>query len=44
VNATVDGVGKHDKPPPKPDPTSDGQHPPGQPLPSKPDPGKHGKK
>ncbi|MGH3781948.1 MAG: hypothetical protein ACRDRO_15330 [Pseudonocardiaceae bacterium] len=36
-------MGTHDKPPPQPDPSSDGRPPPGQPLPPPPDPGKHGK-
>ncbi len=34
-------MGTHDEPPPEPDPTGDGQLPPGRPPP--PDPGKHGK-
>lgn len=33
----------HDKPDPKPDPRTDGQPPPGRPLPPPPDPGKHSK-
>ncbi|MGH3869767.1 MAG: hypothetical protein ACRDQ4_27440 [Pseudonocardiaceae bacterium] len=36
-------MGKHDKPTPDPDPLSDGQLPPGRPLPPPPDPGKHEK-
>lgn len=38
-------MGKHEeKPPPgQPNPQGDGQHPPGQPIPPKPDPGKHEK-
>lgn len=36
-------MGAHDKPDPKPDPRTDGQPPPGRPLPPLPDPGKHGK-
>ena len=36
-------MGKHDKPPPEPDPRGDAQPPPGKPLPPPPDPGKHGK-
>jgi hypothetical protein len=36
-------VGEHDKPAPQPNPDRDGQHPPGQPVPREPDPGKHGK-
>ncbi|HWR48836.1 MAG TPA: hypothetical protein VN327_14685 [Pseudonocardiaceae bacterium] len=40
---TVCDMGTHDKPPPQPDPSSDGRPPPGQPLPPPPDPGKHSK-
>jgi hypothetical protein len=34
-------MGTHDKPPPQPDPSSDGRPPPGHPLPAPLDPGKH---
>ena len=40
---TVCPMGTHDKPDPKPDPRTDGQPPPGRPLPPPPDPGKHSK-
>ncbi|MGH3710626.1 MAG: hypothetical protein ACRDRU_04605 [Pseudonocardiaceae bacterium] len=36
-------MGKHDKPPPDPDPGGDAQLPPKKPLPPPPDPGKHSK-
>lgn len=40
---TVCHMATHDKPSPKPDPTTDGQLPPGKPPPPPPDPGKHSK-
>ena len=43
AGGTVCDMGTHDKPPPQPDPSSDGRPPPGQPLPPPPDPGKHSK-
>ncbi len=42
-SGTVCHMGTHDKPTPKPDPTTDGQLPPDKPLPPPPDPGKHSK-